>query len=351
MVRRPVSGRVGDGGRPRGCFHAGLVSVAFIARSAGSSCRRACGRALISVYSGLYLRQMDGQPHQRSLAGHAVVPLRHRLHARLVPADGRAKIGKGAEISTNLGGPLRSHLDRRAELHRRRRARSAMKTSIAAGLTLRRTTIGIACSSATTPSSRHGARPPEGTLIGVKSNGRESNAAGRAKRGSARRRSRFPVRQQFGDLGANWTYQPSLLTKIGRADFRGAAHHVPDGAVHHLGLIAVESFGRAALLQRLSICGALGVFVALRELLDAGGDGADRRRRQMGRHGRLCVAVAKPMWSWWAMRTEAVAACSYWGLAGKVLLEHVRGTSGCRCSFGCCGARRWAKASTWTPPT
>jgi len=33
----------------------------------------------------------------------------------------------------------------------------------------------------------------------------------------------------------------------------------------------------------------------------------------------------KPMWSWWAMRTEAVAVL-YWGLAGKVLLEHLQGT-------------------------
>ena len=35
--------------------------------------------------------------------------------------------------------------------------------------------------------------------------------------------------------------------------------------------------------------------------------------------------IMKPMWSWWAMRTEAVAVL-YWGLAGKVLLEHLRGT-------------------------
>ena len=35
--------------------------------------------------------------------------------------------------------------------------------------------------------------------------------------------------------------------------------------------------------------------------------------------------IVKPMWSWWAMRTEAVAVL-YWGLAGKVLLEHLRGT-------------------------
>ena len=33
----------------------------------------------------------------------------------------------------------------------------------------------------------------------------------------------------------------------------------------------------------------------------------------------------QPMWSWWAMRTEAVAVM-YWGLAGKVLLDHLRGT-------------------------
>ena len=35
--------------------------------------------------------------------------------------------------------------------------------------------------------------------------------------------------------------------------------------------------------------------------------------------------MVKPMWSWWAMRTEAVAVI-YWGLAGKVLLDHLRGT-------------------------
>ena len=35
--------------------------------------------------------------------------------------------------------------------------------------------------------------------------------------------------------------------------------------------------------------------------------------------------MMKPMWSWWAMRTEAVAVI-YWGLAGKVLLDHLRGT-------------------------
>ena len=35
--------------------------------------------------------------------------------------------------------------------------------------------------------------------------------------------------------------------------------------------------------------------------------------------------VVKPMWSFWAMRTEAVAVM-YWGLAGRVLLDHLRGT-------------------------
>jgi non-ribosomal peptide synthetase-like protein len=33
----------------------------------------------------------------------------------------------------------------------------------------------------------------------------------------------------------------------------------------------------------------------------------------------------KPMWSWWALRTEAVAVM-YWGMAGKALLEQLRGT-------------------------
>ena len=35
--------------------------------------------------------------------------------------------------------------------------------------------------------------------------------------------------------------------------------------------------------------------------------------------------IMKPMWSWWAMRTEAVAVF-YGGLSSKVLLEYLRGT-------------------------
>ena len=33
----------------------------------------------------------------------------------------------------------------------------------------------------------------------------------------------------------------------------------------------------------------------------------------------------RPMWSFWALRTEAIAVL-YWGLAGRVLLDHLRGT-------------------------
>jgi hypothetical protein len=39
----------------------------------------------------------------------------------------------------------------------------------------------------------------------------------------------------------------------------------------------------------------------------------------------IYAPIMKPMWSWWAMRTEAVAVL-YWGLGGKVLLEHLQGT-------------------------
>jgi non-ribosomal peptide synthetase-like protein len=35
--------------------------------------------------------------------------------------------------------------------------------------------------------------------------------------------------------------------------------------------------------------------------------------------------MVKPMWSWWAMRTEAVAVI-YGGMACQVLLNHLRGT-------------------------
>ncbi len=64
-------------------------------------------------------------------------------------------------------------------------------------------------------------------------------------------------------------------------------------------------FVAAAVMISLALCG---VVVALKWIT-------------MGRY----EPVMKPMWSWWAMRTEAVAVI-YAGLAGRMLLEHLRGT-------------------------
>ncbi|MFX8887216.1 hypothetical protein ABTM83_19165, partial [Acinetobacter baumannii] len=36
-------------------------------------------------------------------------------------------------------------------------------------------------------------------------------------------------------------------------------------------------------------------------------------------------AGAHPLWSWWALRTEAMTTL-YWGTAGRVLLDALRGT-------------------------
>ena len=178
---------------------------------------------------------------------------------------------------------------------------------------------------------------------------------------------KLPTRQKV-DIGANWTYEPSSLKKIWRARVRGAAHLVPVDAVHHLR----DPVDRQLLLSgdadaRLAACWPR----------------ASSRRASSSRSLQTCIVVAvkwltmgvytpimKPMWSWWAMRTEAVAVL-YWGLGGKVLLEHLQGTPflpwflrlfGARMGkgicmnttditeFDCVDGRRFLHRSTRSPP-
>ena len=132
---------------------------------------------------------------------------------------------------------------------------------------------------------------------------------------------KLPSRQKV-DLGASSTYEPRLARKIGRLVFEALHTSFPSMLFITFGILAVDLLFYPAVMLRdwtslavnfiwasvvIAIAQAL-VVVAVKWLL-------------MGRYEPLM----KPMWSWWAMKTEAVAVM-YWGLAGKVLLEHLAGT-------------------------
>lgn len=166
-----------------------------------------------------------------------------------------------------------------------------------------------------------GTRIPEGVLIGIKSKppANELMSPGDTWFGSPP--IKLPVRQRFDGGGANWTYEPSFWRRLMRASFEAVHISFPTMLFITGAVLSIEFISEPLLAGDYStvfvyfMIAALGMtafmsltVVAMKWLL-------------MG----VYKPVVKPMWSWWAMRTEAVAVL-YSGLAGKVLMEHLRGT-------------------------
>jgi non-ribosomal peptide synthetase-like protein len=232
-----------------------------------------------------------------------------------------ARIGKGAEISTNIG--ARYDLISIGE-------GSFMADECVLGdednhrgwVTFRKTKIEDRVFVGNNAVIAHGSHLKEGALIGVKSRAPASGVAERDETWFGSPAIKFPVRQRFGDIAANWTYEPPLRMKLWRALFEAMHTTFPTMLFLTLGSIAVYFFIYPA-FERNNLAAAAGWFVVASVVMPI--------------IMVLCVCaikwmlmgvykpVAKPMWSWWAMKTEAVAVL-YWGLGGKVLLEHLRGT-------------------------
>ncbi|MGB8898797.1 MAG: Pls/PosA family non-ribosomal peptide synthetase [Methylocella sp.] len=231
-----------------------------------------------------------------------------------------AKIGKDAEISTNLSG--RHDLVEIGE-------KCFIADEVVLGdeeirngwIYLKRVKTGprvFVGNSAVVPA---GAEIPGGALIGIKSKPPANHLMSEGDTWFGSPPIKLPVRQTFDGGGANWTYEPPRWKKFARACFEAVTISLPTTLFITFGTWAVEWFSTGVLegkyfevfwqfmLASAAICLALTlVVIALKWVT-------------MGRYEPLM----KPMWSWWAMRTEAVAVI-YWGLAGKVLLDHLRGT-------------------------
>lgn len=230
-----------------------------------------------------------------------------------------AKIGKGAEISTNFAG--RYDLVEIGE-------KCFIADEVVLGdeeirrgfMILKRVKTGprvFIGNSAVVPP---GADIPANALIGIKSKPPANELMSRGDTWFGSPPIKLPVRQTF-DVGGAWTYEPPPWKKLARAGFEAVTISLPVMLFITFGTWAVEwlaqpllsgaygalawRFVVAAVIISLGLCG---VVVALKWIT-------------MGRY----QPVTKPMWSWWAMRTEAVAVI-YAGLAGRMLLEHLRGT-------------------------
>ncbi|CAN7575226.1 amino acid adenylation domain-containing protein [Bosea sp. LjRoot9] len=166
-----------------------------------------------------------------------------------------------------------------------------------------------------------GAVIPDRVLIGIKSKppANELMQPGDTWFGSPP--IRLPTRQKV-DLGADWTYKPSLRKQFARGIFEALHTSFPAMLFITFGTIAVD-----LVLQReinhqdwlgLAVSfTVVAMIIAITQALIC----AAIKWLMMG----VYKPVMKPMWSWWAMRTEAVAVL-YWGLGGKVLFDYLRGT-------------------------
>ncbi len=231
-----------------------------------------------------------------------------------------AKIGKDAEISTNLSG--RYDLVEIGE-------KNFIADEVVFGdeevrggwMILRRVKTGprvFVGNSAVIPT---GADIPANALIGIKSKPPANNLMHEGDTWFGSPPIKLPVRQKFDAGGSNWTYEAPAWKKFARACFEAVTISMPTMLFITFGTWAVEWFSQSVLdgdylavvvqftVSSVAICTALTFVVIILKWLT------------MGRY----EPMVRPRWSWWAMRTEAVAVI-YWGMAGKVLLDHLRGT-------------------------
>ena len=231
-----------------------------------------------------------------------------------------AKIGKDAEISTNLSG--RYDLVEIGEKNFIADEVVLGDEEVRSGwMILRRVRTGprvFVGNSAVIPT---GADIPANALIGIKSKPPANHLMHEGDTWFGSPPIKLPVRQKFDAGGSNWTYEAPGWKKFLRACFEAVTISMPTMLFITLGTWAVEWFSQSVLdgdyllvlvqftIASVAICTTLTFVVIILKWLT------------MGRY----EPMVRPMWSWWAMRTEAVAVI-YWGMAGKVLLDHLRGT-------------------------
>ena len=121
--------------------------------------------------------------------------------------------------------------------------------------------------------------------------------------------------------GATWTYSPPWWKIWMRGTFEAVNISLPTMLFITFGTWAVEVFGQRLLDGQY---GTVTLLYMLCSVLISMGMTLVVIGIKWATMGRYEPQV-KPMWSFWAMRTEAVAVL-YWGLAGKVFLDHLRGT-------------------------
>jgi non-ribosomal peptide synthetase-like protein len=131
---------------------------------------------------------------------------------------------------------------------------------------------------------------------------------------------KLPNRQKVV-MGAAATYQPPFRMRALRMGFEAFHTSFPTAALITCAYVTADTLqkviddGRWAAAFGIFMIAGIAISVVMFLLSVA------FKWLMMGRYR----PVMKPMWSWWAMRTEAVAVF-YGGLSSKMLLDYLRGT-------------------------
>lgn len=231
-----------------------------------------------------------------------------------------AKIGKGSEISTSLAG--RYDL---VEIG----ANGFIADEVLLGeedirrgwMTVKRVKTGDHVFVGNSAVVAAGTDIPDRTLIGIKSRppANEAMQAGDTWFGSPS--IRLPVRQTFNG-GETRTFSPSLSRQIGRGLFEALFNlSIPNVAMITFGTVAIEVMADPVLdgdyLTAFLLLPVLGL--AMSFMMTAIVIGL--KWLMMGTYR----PQENPMWSWFALRTEAIAVM-YSGMAARMLLDFLRGT-------------------------
>jgi len=274
-----------------------------------------------SIHSWFYVRRW-----MMSLATDVVVGVLGSLHAtvymRIWYRLMGMKIGKDSEISTTF--PARYDLVEIGKNCFIADDTVLGEEDIRHGwVTLKRVVTGdqvFVGNSAVVPP---GTTLPDHTLIGVMSRAPEGETVKSGETWFGSPAINFPVRQKVGGLGAQWTFEPTAFMRTRRALVEILNASFPSMLLITFGITCMEILGPwvdelpdhvwPVVLFCIVMSAAMSVVMMLSSLA--------QKWLWMG----VYRPIVKPMWSWWALRTEAVAV-SFSALAVKPLLEHLLGT-------------------------
>ena len=271
-----------------------------------------------SIYSSFYFRKWAV-----ALATEAVLETLNSLYATVFMRNWYrlmgARIGRGSEISANFSG--RYDLVTLGENNFIGDETIFGDEEVRDGwMTLEKVHTGDRCFFGNFAVVAKGAKIESDALLGVKSRLPDSLHIRSGETWFGSPAFAVPNRQQV-KLAASWTYQPPGWKRVMRTLFEALHTSLPTAVLISLAYITADiiefpinagQWGTA-----LGVFFVAGIVVSMVMVLVS----VVFKWLVMG----VYRPIQRPMWSFWAMRTEAVAVL-YGGLSSKVMLDYVRGT-------------------------